>query len=100
MSTFANWWAILHRPANLVIAQLRDQRKKPGSSNRDISGLLVMESYKSEAKSWSNTPPYATGWQEYSLGDGGRSGCAGPEGGRRELYQVGSLVTRETSQPL
>lgn len=58
MSTFANWWAILHRPANLVIAQLRDQRKKPGSSNRDISGLLVMESYKSEAKSWSDTPSY------------------------------------------
>jgi len=32
------------------------QKKEPGVSNRDLSGLMEGESYMSEARCWSNTP--------------------------------------------
>ena len=33
-------------------------KKEPGVSNRDLSGLMNGEAYTSEARSWSNIPPY------------------------------------------
>ena len=57
-------------------------KKEPGVCNRDISGLMDMGSYKSEAKSWSNTPLCTT--------DGGQDMVAvlaprGAGGGCRRL---------------
>ena len=49
-------WAAPHRPASLVVAQPWDQRKSPDTVTETSMAYWTGESYKSEAKSWSDTP--------------------------------------------
>ena len=74
------------KPCNCSAERLK---KEPRDSDRDISGLLYRESYKSEAKSWSDNPLYtAAGRQDmatvFATGDGGR-------GVRRRLPVIGGI---------
>ena len=97
--------AASHRPTRCVLAQpctctaLRP-RTEPEVSNRDVSSLMDMGHYTSEARSWSDTTP---------LGVADRCQWAGRGSSLHwgwvwglpvigESHLIGSLVTRETSR--
>lgn len=54
-------WAASCRAASLIAAQPWGWRKSPEIATRDINGLRDRESYRSEARSWRNTPPCVVG---------------------------------------
>lgn len=66
-------------------------RKKPRVSHRDINGLMDRETYLFEARSWSEIWTVEMGslhsWEEVEVASY-----------RVNWYQVGSLVTKETSR--
>lgn len=96
-------WAASHRPTCCVLAQLCTcpalrPRTEPEVSNRDVSSLMDMGPYTSEARSWSNTTPLgvADRYQQAGQGNSLHWGWVWGLLVIGESHLIGSLVTRET----